>query len=197
MSGMLKEAITVVRPDRTEASVGGVSERMPQPATEALQATRWIKETLSIEALNPDHISAATSDNVAFIELSSEQQGHFRGRLKLGKVFEKTKWVRGRRLALSPTYSVACAGRTEDKRLAVMFYRTETNEMATYVSDPVNLERFDISHDKAARSFKLNLMVKDGRGAHAQLVAFSDKKYMPQPFQIEESEDRTISLSRV
>lgn len=197
MGEVFKEAIPAVKTTQTGAAAGNGQIRMPQPAVEAPHATRWIKEMLSIDALNPDRISAATSDNATFIELSSEQHGHFRGRLRLGRVFEKTKWIRGRQLALSPTYAVACAGVTEDRRLAVTFYRTETNEMATYMSDPVILEKFWMSYDKAARQFKLNITVKEGRKSHVQLVAFSDRRYMPQPFQIEKSEDRTLALNRV
>lgn len=210
MKRVFKEPMPKIQIDQTSALGGSqpnviglpMHTRSPQmnraiPATESAVRTRLVRETIDIPSLVPDRISAVTSDSVSFIELSSEQCGHFRGKWRLNRVFEKTKWMRRRRLAISPTYTVACAGVTDESRLAVILYKTETNEMATYLSNPLDVKQFWIGYEGTSRQFRLNVTVAERNKERIETIAFSDRKYMPQPFQIENSKDRMIALNRV
>jgi hypothetical protein len=169
------------------------------------QRTLDIRKTLEIQdGIDMDEISAATSNDVAYIELSSRLQWHFRGKHRLGYVeggmgyvFERTGWIWKRQLALSPTYAFACAGVTKEGRFAITFYRTGINEQAAYLSDPIDLVRFDSYYDSAARCFRADLTVRERKKDRLQAIAFSDRRCLPQPFQIEKSENRTLPLRRV
>jgi hypothetical protein len=186
-------------------------QAMPSPIAEGTvriqtpQRILDIRKTLKIMGgTEMEEISAATSDDVAYIELSSRLQWHFWGKHRLGYmeegtgyVFERTGWIWKRQLALSPTYAFACAGVTKEGRFAITFYRTEINEQAAYLSDPIDLIKFDLYYDGMARCFRTDLTVREGRKDRFQAIAFSDRRYMPQPFQIEKSENRTVALRLV
>jgi hypothetical protein len=184
---------------------------VPSPIIEGIvriktpQGTLDIRKTLEIrDGINMDEISAATSNDVSYIELSSRLQSHFRGKHRLGYmeggmgyVFERTGWMWKRQLALSPTYAFACAGMTKEGRFAITFYRTDINEQATYLSDPLDLIKFDSYYDGAAGCFRADLTIKEKKKDRLQAIAFSDRRYFPEPFKASMDEYRSIPLRRV
>ncbi|VVB73714.1 Uncharacterised protein [uncultured archaeon] len=206
---MLKKSVPQSQVSSTAARRD--TRAQPMPIAETRMAARSppqrapdIRSTLRIrEGMDEDEISATTSDSVAYIDLSSRLQAHFRGRHRLGHVesggyvFDRTGWLWKRQLALSPTYAFACAGMTKDRRFAITFYKTEINEQATYITDPVDLVAFQIYYDSTAKCFRADLTVREGKKGRFQTIAFSDRRYMPLPFDIVKSEDRTIPLKRV
>jgi hypothetical protein len=136
-----------------------------------------VGKTIEIRrGLQTDHFSAITSDTSYYVKLSSEVELRLSGNWRLGASFEKTGWLQRRQLALSPQYSVACAGVNKNGQFAIIFYNSESNERAVYMTTPVPLRRFSLSYDASSRQFCVHMAVAHGKGELLGSIAFLDRR---------------------